>query len=64
MILNLFQVWKSKKGTEEGIIVFLERNIDDLYLQKVKSLSLSEDIDKDINVVYTPLNGTGMVVCT
>lgn len=50
-----------EKGTEEGLIVFLERDIDDLYLQKVKSLSLSEDIDKDINVVYTPLNGTGMV---
>lgn len=50
-----------EKGTEEGFIVFLERDIDDLYLQKVKSLSLSEDIDKDINVVYTPLNGTGMV---
>ncbi|WP_461615277.1 phospho-sugar mutase [Clostridium sp. Marseille-QA1073] len=50
-----------QKGTEEGLIVFLERDIDDLYLQKVKALSLSEDIDKDINVVYTPLNGTGMV---
>ncbi|WP_291578894.1 phospho-sugar mutase [Clostridium sp. UBA6640] len=50
-----------QSGTEEGLIVFLERDIDDLYLQKVKSLSLSEDIDKDINVVYTPLNGTGMV---
>jgi phosphoglucomutase len=50
-----------QSGTEEGLIVFLERDIDDLYLQKVKSLSLSEDIDKDINVVYTPLNGTGIV---
>lgn len=50
-----------EKGTEEGLIVFLERDIDDLYLQKVKLLSLSDDIDKDINVVYTPLNGTGMV---
>lgn len=50
-----------EEGTEAGLIVFLERDIDDLYLEKVKSLSLSEDIDKDINVVYTPLNGTGMV---
>lgn len=49
------------KGTEEGLIVFLEKDIDELYLKKVKSLSLNEDIDKDINIVYTPLNGTGMV---
>lgn len=48
-----------KKAKKEGLINILGKEIDDEYISKVKALSLSEDIDKDIKIVYTPLNGTG-----
>ena len=31
-------------------------------MEKVKGLALNEDINKDIKIVYTPLNGTGNVL--
>lgn len=30
-------------------------------MRKVKSVSLNSDVDKDIKIVYTPLNGAGNI---
>jgi phosphoglucomutase len=49
------------KGNEELIQVIGE-DIDRLYLDQIKKLSLSPDIiakHKDIRIVYTPIHGTG-----
>ncbi|MGH4139675.1 phospho-sugar mutase [Clostridium sp.] len=46
---------------EKGLIAMLGKAMDDEYLEKVKGLAIREDIDKDIKVVYTPLNGTGNI---
>ncbi|MFX0548386.1 phospho-sugar mutase [Hathewaya histolytica] len=51
-----------KEATEKELFKVIGKEIDDLYLAKVKALALrdnKEEIDKDIKIVYTPLNGTG-----
>lgn len=48
-----------KEGLDKGLINYIDDEIDDEYLEKVKKLKLNEDIEKDIKIVYTPLNGTG-----
>ena len=53
------KVMEMQEAKEKGLIVMLGKAMDDEYIEKVKGLSLREDIDKDIKVVYTPLNGTG-----
>ena len=45
------------------LIEIIGKNIDEIYLQKIKELSLSQDIIKkqnNIKIVYTPLHGTGL----
>ncbi|ONN27080.1 phosphoglucomutase [Thermosipho affectus] len=49
---------------EEGLnklIHIIGKEVDEEYYKKVLSLALNEDIDKDIKIVYTPLNGTGNI---
>ncbi len=53
-----------KEAVKKGLLNILGKDMDDKYIEKVKSLSIrdnSEDIDKDIKIVYTPLNGTGNI---
>ncbi|EJP6473997.1 phospho-sugar mutase [Clostridium botulinum] len=50
-----------KEALKSGLLNILGEDIDFEYIEKVKSLSIREDIDKDIKVVYTPLNGTGNI---
>lgn len=33
--------------------------VDTIYINQVKKLSLNSEVDKDIRVIYTPLHGTG-----
>jgi len=52
------------EGVEANIIT-VGKEIDDIYLQKVLSLSLSQEAIKkqrDIKIVYTPLHGTGRIL--
>ena len=51
-----------EEAKEKGLINYIGKEIDDEYVEKVKKLALNEDIDKDIKIVYTPLNGTGNVL--
>ncbi|HNP17751.1 MAG TPA: phospho-sugar mutase [Fulvivirga sp.] len=58
-ITNLDQI---KFERNEAFIELIGTDIDQLYLEKIKSLSLSpESIKKkgDIKIVYTPIHGTG-----
>jgi phosphoglucomutase len=47
------------EGIESGMIVELDKSMDDSFTEAVLGISLSEDIDKDIRIVYTPLHGAG-----
>ena len=49
-----------EKGLEEGIIEYVDDQLIEDYIKEVLSCTINdEDIDKSINVVYTPLNGCG-----
>lgn len=48
-----------KEAKERGLLNIIGKEIDDDYIEMVKGLSLRDDIDKDIKIIYTPLNGTG-----
>lgn len=46
---------------ENGLITYIGKEIDDEYNQIVVDMAINEDIDKDVKIVYTPLNGTGNI---
>lgn len=46
-------------GLESGYIKYIDKSIDNSYIEKVLDLAINDEIDKDINIIYTPLNGTG-----
>lgn len=46
---------------DKNLLVMLGKDMDKQYIDKVKSLSIRNDIDKNIKVVYSPLNGTGNI---
>ncbi|MFL0269214.1 phospho-sugar mutase [Candidatus Clostridium radicumherbarum] len=66
-ILNIknfedIKVMDEKEALAAGLLNIVGKELDDIYVSKVKSLALRENIDKDIKVVYTPLNGTGNIL--
>ncbi|MCF6466679.1 phospho-sugar mutase [Clostridium sp. Cult2] len=48
-----------EEGLNKGLIQYIGNEIDDEYVEKVKALGINDDIDKEVKVIYTPLNGTG-----
>ena len=49
--------------TREGMISFIGEDTVTAYIENVKSQSLvadEEELDRDVAIVYTPLNGTGL----
>lgn len=49
------------EGLEKGMIQYIGKEIDDSYDEELLKLTLNEDIDKDVKIVYSPLNGTGNI---
>ncbi|WP_298846803.1 phospho-sugar mutase [uncultured Clostridium sp.] len=58
---STIKVMDIEEAKEKGLIVILGKAMDDEYMEKVKGLAIRDNIDKDIKIVYTPLNGTGNV---
>ncbi len=50
-----------KDAIENGMLTYIGKEIDDEYINKVKALAINDDINKNIKIVYTPLNGTGNI---
>ncbi len=49
----------------KDLIVTIGKDIDDIYLEKVKGISIDPEVikrQKDLSIVYTPLHGTGMML--
>ncbi len=55
------EIMDKEEAIEKDLLTYIGKELDNEYIDKVKSLALNEDIDKDIKIVYTPLNGTGNV---
>jgi len=53
------KLMKEEEAISEGLLKIIGSEIDDEYISSVKKLSLRDDIDKNIKIVYTPLNGAG-----
>ncbi|MCK5812273.1 MAG: phospho-sugar mutase [Clostridiales bacterium] len=62
--INLFddsKIMPFDKGIKQGVIEIIGKEVDDAYSKKVLSLTLNDiNVKKDINIVYTPFNGTGI----
>ncbi len=56
---NEIRIMDLDKAIDSGLIEYIGSEIDDKYNQELLSMAINEDIDKDIKIVYTPLNGTG-----
>jgi phosphoglucomutase len=50
-------------ATEKGLFNIIGSEIDQVYLQKVKELTIrdGDDLDKSINIIYTSLHGAGNI---
>lgn len=51
-----------EEAKSQELLVILDQKLDDEYVEKVKKLSIMEEIDKEVKIVFTPLNGTGNVL--
>lgn len=52
-----------EQAKEQGLLQLIGKHIDDIYIEKVKGLSLNPDLAKqlgdNLSIIYTPLHGTG-----
>lgn len=49
-----------EEGLKDGIIEWVPNSLIENYVKEILACTINDnDIDKDINIVYTPLNGTG-----
>ncbi|MSS76839.1 phospho-sugar mutase [Anaerococcus sp. AGMB00486] len=46
-------------GVEKGIIKYVDPKVIEDYIKEVLDCTINEDIDKNVKIVYTPLNGCG-----
>ncbi|PNR97849.1 phosphoglucomutase [Petrotoga mexicana DSM 14811] len=50
---------KEEEAINKNLLQYISKEVDEEYIQRVESLALrDEDLDKNIKIVYTPLNGT------
>lgn len=49
------------EAIQQGFIQYIGKEIDDAYDKELLKLALNDDIDKNIKIIYTPLNGTGNI---
>ena len=50
-----------EKGIENGLIEYISEDVYTAFVEAVKKQSLADDnINKDVAIVYSPLNGTGL----
>lgn len=62
--LNIFEDVKTisfEDGVKNGLIEYISEDVYTAFVKEVKKQSLAEnDINKDVAIVYSPLNGTGL----
>jgi phosphoglucomutase len=54
--------YQAKPGAGRGRIEVVGREIDEAYMERLKSLILNKEIDKSLRIVFTPLHGTGGII--
>ncbi|QIB27547.1 phospho-sugar mutase [Caloranaerobacter azorensis] len=56
---SMVKIISKEEALNNGLLEIIGEKIDKEYIDKVKDLSVRDDIDKNIRIVYTPLHGTG-----
>lgn len=51
-----------KQGLERGIIEYINDDVINSYKKEIFNLSLNNNIDKELSIVFSPLNGTGAII--
>lgn len=62
--LDIFENQKlltTEEAKKKGLLEIIGNEIDEIYYKKILDLTLNNDIDKDLKIVYTPLNGAGNI---
>lgn len=70
--INALEIFKDvnkldfEEAVSSGKIKFIDMNLLDSFLEEVKNQSVlyGDEIDRDVAIVYSPLNGTGLVPVT
>ncbi|WFA09958.1 phospho-sugar mutase [Tissierella sp. Yu-01] len=55
------KIMEKESAIKNGLIEIIGKEIDDAYNEELLKMTINDDIDKDIKIVYTPLNGTGNI---
>lgn len=50
-----------EEAKEKGLIQIIGKEIDDEYFSELLKMTIHDAIDKDVKIVFTPLNGTGNI---
>lgn len=63
---NELEVDTEEAGTleEKGLLTRVDSDVDEAYLEAVQGIRLSDDIDKDMSIIFTPLHGTAHPLVT
>lgn len=62
-MINKVDLKDVKLTTEnDDKIVIIGNELDTVYINEVKKLSIRNDVDKSLNIIYTPLHGTGNMI--
>lgn len=62
-VFELPEVITEEEAIKRGLLIYINDEVDKAYYEKVMSLSQRDDdeVDKNIKIVYTPLNGAGNI---
>ncbi|MDY0236230.1 MAG: phospho-sugar mutase [Gudongella sp.] len=55
------EIMDFEEAKKSGLIEIIGKEIDDEYTSELLKMPIHDDIDKDIKIVYSPLNGTGNI---
>ncbi len=50
-----------EEAKKKGLIEIIGKEIDDEYYSELLKMKINDDIDKNVKIVFTPLNGTGNI---
>ncbi|MGT2933155.1 phospho-sugar mutase [Streptococcus catagoni] len=48
-----------EEALQSQLVHYIEDSVEEAYKKEVLALAINDDIDKSLNIVYTPLNGVG-----
>lgn len=58
---NNIRIMDYDEAISKGLINIIGKEIDDEYTKALLNMAINDNIDKDVKIVYTPLNGTGNI---